>query len=260
MMSVKAWSVGNAAKSKEKQNSKSIRQQQEVQQKKRNIGRNHITRKWRQLKKNRLQTHTDTDTQTDRHTHTDSTHTHRYSHGACVRLCREIIDVLVLDLLLGQDIGPALALLLCQQRLELIRPGVVALLHAVPAHTRRIRACAAPAAARRLRSVGAPRHKLQVGIDESVWVCAWLLLDGHRVEGRRVLNSAAVNVHSLVSPAGSIALRLGCVDRCIRRLRVVIVLRSGTQAIISDFRVEARRRLWPGPSVDVLIFAVAQVS
>merc|ERR1719324_143680 len=70
MMSVKAWSVGNAAKSKEKQNSKSIRQQQEVQQKKRNIGRNHITRKWRQLKKNRLQTHTDTDT------HTDSTHTH----------------------------------------------------------------------------------------------------------------------------------------------------------------------------------------
>ena|ERR1719324_210738 len=76
MMSVKAWSVGNAAKSKEKQNSKSIRQQQEVQQKKRNIGRNHITRKWRQLKKNRLQTHTDTDTQTDRHTHTDSTHTH----------------------------------------------------------------------------------------------------------------------------------------------------------------------------------------
>merc|ERR1719324_1442309 len=64
MMSVKAWSVGNAAKSKEKQNSKSIRQQQEVQQKKRNIGRNHITRKWRQLKKNRLQTHTDTDTHT----------------------------------------------------------------------------------------------------------------------------------------------------------------------------------------------------
>merc|ERR1719324_1579169 len=76
MMSVKAWSVGNAAKSKEKQNSKSIRQQQEVQQKKRNIGRNHITRKWRQLKKNRLQTHTDS---THTHTGTATGHVSGYA-------------------------------------------------------------------------------------------------------------------------------------------------------------------------------------